>query len=182
MNQYQFEQVSRRMAQRYGKIRKGDENDYMPTLFGMESNLLNVHRRYPSSNSLRLLEAIPLALHTVEGYLTGKRADVSAFESEDNLRLKNALLMAMDPFTNPEMMESVRENTTFDLSDPADLAEFFRDSVRCVLRIEESVKLWQKKMGSNGYFLFLEESTGPDIKPEDNMHFAVPVKPAKFKE
>ena len=173
MNQYQFEQVSRRMAQRYGKIRRGDEDDHMPMLFTMESNLLKVHRRYPSSNARRLLEAIPLALHTVEGYLTGKQADVSAFESEDNRRLRDALLMACDPFTNPELREALPEEMRLTLSNQTALEGFFCEAVKCMMRLQDSAVFWEKKLGGNGYFIFSEETIGSQIKQDDKMDFLI---------
>ncbi len=97
MNQQQFERIIKDMTRRYGKMKSGTEEDHAMTLFVMETNLLKMHRAHPDSNSRRAKEAILLALYRVEGYLTGMKAETEPFESEENLRLRDALLMAFDP-------------------------------------------------------------------------------------
>ena len=54
MNQYQFEQVCRRMEKRYGKIRKGRESQYEEMLRAIETNLLTVHRLNRACDSRRV--------------------------------------------------------------------------------------------------------------------------------
>jgi len=62
VNQYQFDNICKQMEKEFGKIRKGEEEQYMSFLFPIEANLLKTHRQFPVSNSRRLLEAIPLTL------------------------------------------------------------------------------------------------------------------------
>lgn len=72
MQQYQFEKIYSQMEKEYGKIAKGDEDFHTINIFAMESNLLKVHRKFPSSNSRRLLEAIALVLFDIKSRCTGK--------------------------------------------------------------------------------------------------------------
>ena len=51
------------MEKQFGKISKGDEERHAMMLFPMEENLLKINRKYSSSNSRRLREAIFIALH-----------------------------------------------------------------------------------------------------------------------
>lgn len=170
MNQYQFERVINRMEKRYGKIKKGREQEFESFLMPMELNLMNTHRAHPSANSLRMLEAVPLVFHEIEGRMTGQAADVSAFETEDNRPLKEALLMSFDPETNPEVSAAMEENGVgFDRTDEI----FYMVPVKCMLRILDSVKMWQKNLGSDGYFHFLEEILGEAIGDTEKMNFFV---------
>ena len=91
------------MEKRYGKIKRGEEDFHSMMLFPMESNLLKIRRKHPSSNSRRLREAILLLLHRIEGYLEHEDIDVEKFENEDKVRLREALLMSFDPFTNADI-------------------------------------------------------------------------------
>ena len=173
MNQYQFEQIQRAMEQRYGKMRKGEEDAYAMMLFPMESNLLKVHRNYPGANSRRLKEAIYLALHWVDGSLKGKPKDLKTFENEDNIRLRDALLMAFDPFMNADINDILCMQGGMDLRDEDILGNYYKEPVRCVLRILDSVEHWEKQNGSDGYFLFLEEWVGSKIPRDNEMNYAV---------
>lgn len=103
MQQYQFEKIYSQMEKEYGKIAKGDEDFHTINIFAMESNLLKVHRKFPSSNSRRLLEAIALVLFDIKSRCTGETFELDSFRNEDNARLEHALLMAFDPFTNEEL-------------------------------------------------------------------------------
>ena len=125
------------MERKYGKMKCGeDEAVYANSLFSIESNLMKIHRKYPDSNSRRLEEAIPLALHFINGKLTGGDADLSRFESEENLRLRDVMLTAFDPFFNEDIAEKLKEKDgEADLADPAFLEEFYRVPVLCILRI-----------------------------------------------
>lgn len=53
MNPYQFQQVTRRMEEKYGKMKKNEEDKYAMLLFSMESNLLKIHRMHPGACTLK---------------------------------------------------------------------------------------------------------------------------------
>ena len=169
MNQNQFEMIIRKMEQRYGKMRKGDEEKHAMILFPMESNLLKVYRQYPASNSRRLKEAVCLVFHRINGYLSGEQADISKFEDEDNIRLRDALLYAFDPFSNAE----VKEILQMDLNDREVLTEYFKESVQCIRRIYDSIEYWEKSAGNNGYFEFVESYMGEKIPRDNKLDYAI---------
>ena len=155
MNTQQFEQISRIMERRYGKVKKGDEERFAMTLFPMESNLLKVWRRHPDSNSRRLDEAILLALHAVKSRTDEVDADTKKYETPENLRLKEALLASFDPEANDEIMAMIKD-AGVDWENKDEVYEFYRVSVMCMLRISDSVQHWSKRMGNDGYFEFLK--------------------------
>lgn len=62
MELYKFEKIYKDMKKEFGKIKFGNEEAHTMMLFPIEGNALKVHRKYPSSNSGHLREAIALVL------------------------------------------------------------------------------------------------------------------------
>lgn len=172
MDSQQFGQIARTMERRYGKVKKGDEERFAMMLFPMESNLLKVWRRHPDSNSRRLDEAILLALHAIKNRTDEGDADIRKYETVENRRLKEALLAAFDPESNEEIKAVVKE-AGFDWESKDEVYEFYRVPVMCMLRIRDSVQHWSKRMGSNGYFEFLEGYLGNKVPDDDEMNYSV---------
>ncbi|KAI4449795.1 hypothetical protein C823_004328 [Eubacterium plexicaudatum ASF492] len=167
MQQYQFEKIYAQMEQEFGKIEKGTEDYHTLMIYPIESNLLKTYRKFPSSNSRRLLEAIGLVLYNIRSRYTGETYAVESFRNEDNARLEHAILMAFDPFTNEELRSLMTMDPDIDLTDKETLREIYAEPVICLLRIKESVDSWIKRMGSNGYFEFSESYMGPEISGDE---------------
>ena len=165
MNPYQFEKIFSRMAKDFGKIAHGEEESYFELLMPLEIALLRTHREYPRSNSQRLKEALALTLFDLRSRYTGETPDLSAFRNEDNERLENALLMVFDPFTSEPLRLSMEEHpeTGTDLSTPDSVRAYFTPFIHCIIRLRESIDIQEKRMGSNGYFDFLEEAIGSQV-------------------
>lgn len=172
MQQYQFERIYSFMEKEFGKIKSGQEQQHEQMLFPMESNLLKVYRSDPASNSRRLKEAIALALFDIRSKYSGEEFALDKFRNKDNEKLEYALLMTFDPFTNEKIKESLASVSELDLTDVTQLHDFYAEAVICMLRIKESIDLWEKKMGSNGYFQVLENMIGAVIKGNE-MQFVI---------
>lgn len=172
VNQYQFDRIGSQMEREFGKIRKGEENAHMMMLFPMEGNMLKVHRSHPESNSRRALEAIVITLFEIQSYLSDDEYNLDSFRSAENERLVQALLMAFDPFTNIDIREALEE-ASVDLGSTEALKELYGEPVRCLLKIKESVELWSRERGADGYFRFIENTIGAAVKRDQEMDFAV---------
>ncbi len=167
MQRYQFEKIYSQMEKEFGKIKKGEEEGHEMMLFPMEGNALKIHRANPKSNSRRLREAIALVLFDIKNRCTGENYDVENFRDEDTAKLEQALLMAFDPFTNEDIRKILGDQT-----DPEKLHEYYKEPVMCLLRIKESIDIWEKQAGSNGYFEFIENLMGSQITG-DEMQFSI---------
>ena len=172
MELYQFEKIYSQMEKEFGKIRKGEEEQYAMLLFPLEGNALKVHRAHPVSNSRRLREAIALVLFDIKEKYTGEQQDVSKFRNEDNARLEKALLMAFDPFSNEEVANLLKQQTQTDKLTPEMLKRYYKEPIMCLLRLKDSIDTWEKKSGSDGYFVFIESYIGSGIK-ETEMNFTI---------
>ena len=52
------------------------------------------------------------------------------------------------------------------------LKEYYKFPVMCLLRIKDSIDLWEKQSGSNGYFDFVENYMGDEIRGTE-MNFSI---------
>lgn len=168
---YNLERICGRMAQKFGTIKKGEEERYHYLLFVMESNALKLHREDPKRDSRRAIEAIQITLMTIDGYLTDTEYDFGSLLTEENEPLVRGYLMAFDPFTNEEVKMTVSE--TWNLDQTEDLRSYYEPAVRCLTRLEKSVEMCIKEGGSDGYFQFLERAVGEAIPKNQKMEYAV---------
>ena len=99
--------------------------------------------------------------------------------SEENERLVQALLMAFDPFTNSEIRTALEE-ASVDLGSMEALKELYGEPVRCLLKIKDSVELWSRERGADGYFRFIENTIGTAVERDQKMNFAVAVPGLSF--
>lgn len=171
INRYNFDRISSRMSQKFGTIKRGDEEDHALLLFPMESNMLKLHRENEKRDSRRAIEAIHICLLTIDGYLTDTEYDFGNLMSEENEALAKGLLMSFDPFTNDEVREVLGE--TRDLDSKEELESYFQEPVKCLLRLEKSIETWSKARGNDGYFNYIEDLMGDTIKRDLKMNYSV---------
>lgn len=172
MQLYQFEKIYSQMQKEFGKIKKGDEELYEMILLPLEGNALKIHREFPSSNSRRLREAIALALFYIKDKYTGEISDVDKFRNADNERLEKALLMAFDPYNNDEVRDVLEEEFQTKEFTKEMLKAYYKVPCMCMLRIKESIDIWEKQGGANGYFEFIENYMGNHLTG-NKMEFGV---------
>lgn len=177
MQRYQFDKIYSEMENEFGKIYKGEEYLFSENLFILESNLLKIHRKYPSSNSRRLREAIALTLFTVKANYTGEEFCTDNFRNENNERLEQVLLKTFDPFSNTLIWDICVSQCGLDFTNQQLLWEFYIEPVLCILRIKNSIDTWEKKRGPNGYFEFLEDVIGKTVSGNE-LDYILPEYPA----
>lgn len=168
-----FERITTNMARTFGKVKKGKEADYALELASIEGNLLKMYRMNKTNNGRRVLEAIRICLFIIDGYLNDWEYDLSKYRTPENESLVKAVLMAFDPFTNEAVKEAL--SNEYDWHSPDDLRKYFTPPIQCLLRIEESVELWTKRNGADGYFIFTEEFMGHMVPFDDQMNFVAPL-------
>lgn len=182
MNAYQFEQISRKLQKEHGKIQRGNEESYSMVLFTLEGNALKIHRRNPAANEMRMIEAINLVLNMIAGRIEGEIPDLSAFENSENILLRDALLMAFDPFTNEEVKENLSVKGMHRFSDKEFRKKYYHVPVLCLMRILESVEFWRKSFGEGSYFDHCEKSFGEMAVKDDKMHYTITIDPQEYQE
>ncbi|MCL2322529.1 MAG: hypothetical protein FWC47_10575 [Oscillospiraceae bacterium] len=169
VDNYKFDKILSKMGNEYGKIRKGDEEPFEFMLYPMESNLLKLHRINKKRDDYCAIKAIKICLFTIDEYINDVEYDLDKFMDDNTKALANGLLMAFDPFTN----EDLRAVINLDLNDKDELRKYFKDHIKCLIRIESSIEFWTKEYGASGYFMFTEDQFGAAVKRNDKMDFVV---------
>ncbi|MDO4521255.1 MAG: hypothetical protein Q4B44_06400 [Erysipelotrichaceae bacterium] len=164
------------MERRYGKVNKGYEDEFTPVFFAIESNMMIVHRKHRAANGRRAKEAVMLALHRIEAIVTGEEKDLSAFENPENKLLFNAIMYAIDPLASEKGKERFSQagGDEAKLKDLEYLHDMYIVPSRCLMRIAESIDMWTKNMGPDGYFNFMEGNMGSHVSDEMNVCFTLP--------
>jgi small nuclear ribonucleoprotein (snRNP)-like protein len=165
---YKLDRISSRMAKNHGTIPRGREEDYAFQLAVMEGNLLKLHRGNSNRTGRHALTAIKMALLTVDGYLRKVEYDYERFVTPENQVFLHGLLMSFDAYTNMEIHEVIEERGV-----DFNLEKHFVTVIKCLLRIEKSVKLWTDKLGPNGYFDFIEKNMGHMVDHNKEMNYSV---------
>lgn len=165
VNNYKMEKIASNMTKKFGKIKRGEEDNFTMELFTMEANLIKTHRLYPDYRSRRVIEAINLFLLKIDAYLSnGIEYDFSGQLKDGNKVFLEALQMSCDPFYNKELKSTLDQD--IDLDDIETREKIFEVPVKCLLRIKKSVEMWIRELGNYGYFKFLEEQMGSQIEGE----------------
>jgi hypothetical protein len=165
VNAYNFKKISSRMAKEFGTIKKGYEELFTNVLLPMESNLIKTNRKYGIDNGRRADEAICICLLTIDGYINQIEYDLDPYLSKANEPFVTAMLYSFDPFSNDSIKKFAEE--TCDLTTKEGMRDYFELLVKCLLRIQDSIEMWTKELGINGYFVFLEEQIGGSVPYDD---------------
>jgi hypothetical protein len=168
VNSYQFEKIFSRMQKEYGSIKKGQENRYDMFLYTLESNALKVHRANPACTSRMMQRGIALTLFDLQEEISGRKSDVNDFRSEPAAAFEHALRMAFDPLINEEVALQIEPLVT-----QQEKKQYYKLYIQCMLRINDSIELWDKHYGSNGYFKYIESTIG-NLVGKDQMNYSIP--------
>lgn len=167
---YKLNRISSLMAKEFGTIPKGEEDEepYWQILFSLESNILRVHRKNNLFAGSRAIEAIRMSLLIIDGYIKGIEYGYSRFTNEANQTFMQAILMSFDPFINPEIKRKLKKDKYI-----LNVKDYFTLPIRCLLRIEKSIKLWSEDFGENGYFQIIEGTMGKGVKDNNKIDFSI---------
>lgn len=98
---------------------------------------------------------------------------MESFSNQENNKLAHALLMAFDPFTNKEIREVIEGEQILDLSKKEELKKIYKELVMCINRIKDSVEVWEKRGGANGYFDFISSTIGKVVKQDEQLNYSI---------
>ena len=71
--------------------------------------------------------------------------------------------MAFDPYTNAEVMELLKQQENTEELSQEMLKGYYKLSFMCLLS-KDSIDTWEKRSGADGYFDFIEDYMGSQIK------------------
>ncbi len=158
----QFRNIARRMERTYGTISKEDQEKYMQLLMSLEGNMFFAHQEVHAS-SVDAQYAVLMALYYIRDRMEGTETDLERFETHKNLALKHALLLSFDPFTSEEIAPVLEKAGYENWKDAEFLKTYYPPYIRALLKLYSSIELWNRELGSNGYFQFLTASMGKNF-------------------
>jgi hypothetical protein len=169
---YDLKRITSRMAQKFGRIYKGQEESYAMLLHSMESNMLKARTNLPDMTGNDAKEAVSISLFKIKGYLNNEVYDLDEYINDNTSALVHALMSSFDPFTNPSINGIL--SPIKDLEDLQFLRNYFSEPIMCLVRIDNSIDLWTKVNGKFGYFEFIENQLAGSFD-KDQMSFSVPL-------
>lgn len=174
INRYKFDNVAVQMKKEVGSIKKGDEGAYEFELFVIEREIVKFYLKNRNINDLRVIEAIKICLLKIKGYFLGTIYNYSGFTEPVSIEFADRLIKTFDPFENEEIYSSCK--TLYDFHSKEGLREYLEIPAKCFIRILESVELWTKEGGKQGYLDFISGQIGQAVDVNDEkVHFIVRV-------
>lgn len=157
VNRYQFDKIVQVMKNEIGSIRKGRESEYEGELRILEQFLYESYPKY-HVNGRQLSEIMKVVLWDIKSYMEHTEYDYSKwmedlyreyadeietlFLPDKNKRLENILRISPDSMSSEERKE------------------YLKLPAKCIIRVLESIEMWTKERGADGYYNFIEEFFG----------------------
>lgn len=152
LNYYDMKRILSRVEKDFGKIERGEEDNYNPQLDYIEHAIYDLQRIIPISD-YELQEVITAVIYDLKGYVDNKKYDYSSIIDEKVIKFANELEYLFNPFVNEEIkINELAKN---------DIKGMFTLPIICLNRINTSIEFWRRLYGKNGYFRMLEEMVVP---------------------
>jgi len=156
VNRYQFDSVVSKTKQGINPILRGEENGiYFEYLAMIELQMYDFHLEY-NINGRQAAEILQLVLYDIKGIAENEEYDCTKWEEECYRSCADTIESLFMPEKNPELQADLKKPTV--LND-----DYFELSRKVIVRIYESVGLWTKKLGPDGYFSFIGQYVGTEI-------------------
>ncbi|MBQ9273435.1 MAG: hypothetical protein IJ228_01360 [Succinivibrio sp.] len=179
LSAYDLKKIPVRLVRRFPQCKVPNEPPEENAMFMMniEGNILQTYLEHPQTNTQAVEEGLRIALYSIYDRLTGESHDPSKVLSEANSLYRHAILYAVDPFENDEIMSAVKQDPDFDLQDKDSLLDFYAMPIEALLRVLDSLQIRNEMHGYNGYLKFLSTEFIHALKPNGKLTFACKISP-----
>lgn len=146
VNRYNFDSIVSKTQKEITPIRKGKEDEYAGSLNLLERKILSIYKRY-HINGRQTQEIIQVVLLDIKGILDHEDYDCSRWcepcyrECADELE---ALFL-------PDLNQDLKKLIAVEVLDSG----YFELARKCLVKIHDSIGLWTKEYGADGYFNFI---------------------------
>jgi len=149
---YDLTRIVSRINKEYGSI-EGYEEYYNPQLDLLEHYIYEIWEEIPLKDT-EIILVLQMILFDLKGAIENKEYDYKEFLTKEIKKYKVKLECYMNPFKNNELKKVLKG---VNLEDKEDLKDLFDYPLKFLARIIESIELWRKERGANGYLNMLEE-------------------------
>ncbi|WP_416326832.1 hypothetical protein [[Eubacterium] hominis] len=166
LNAYQLEKVEGRLRKEYGYIAHGEEDYYLDGLNLYENNLKSLAQRH-QLNSRELKKIVEMWMYFLYGSLHDTTYDFSKVADEDLIGMAKMLDYNSNILHNETLFEKIKkEHPDLDFSLRENLDRVFKMSFLLLGRIYESMRFWEKELGSDGYLSYLKQIGEFDVEDD----------------
>ncbi|MCD7840728.1 MAG: hypothetical protein LUG46_08900 [Erysipelotrichaceae bacterium] len=143
---------SRYINKHYGAL-KDQVRSFEPELYAIESRLIVLHEHYQLS-SREATKIIQIVINRLLDIKDQTTSDYSDYASEDLLYMADGLEYILNPYKNEEVANIIQSNA--DINDMNNYDYIFKNVFLCLDRILDSIRLWDKEFGVDGYFRYIK--------------------------
>ena len=143
----------RNIQRQYGKL-KSDVEELEDELFSIEALLLFYNRVY-LTNALEIKKIIHIVINRLFDLKNHYTSDYTDYAHEDILCLADDLEEICNPYMNPQLYDFLSQYV--DLKDESQFDYIFKNVFLCLARILVSIDKFEKELGKNGYFHFINQ-------------------------
>ena len=154
LTEYDMKRVLSLATKEYGKIERGEEEQYNPQIDYIEHKIYELFSKTYISD-YELQEVIPMVIYDLKGYIDNKLYDYTNIRDEKLNNFAKDLEMLFNPFINPDIKINKKAKE--------DLKGLFTLPIICLVRINASIEFWRKAYGKDGYFKMLREMVVPIV-------------------
>lgn len=148
VNRYNFDSIVKKTKQAITPIPSGEEDAfYMPYLAAVEYRLYDYHLKQDIKGR-HAQEILQLVLFDIKSAIGPEEYDCSKWIETYYLPCADAIEQLFLPEKNPNLKKSLRD-------DALENDRFFELARKVIVRIHESIGLWTKEHGPDGYFNFI---------------------------
>ncbi|MCD7892995.1 MAG: hypothetical protein LUG60_04755 [Erysipelotrichaceae bacterium] len=143
---------SRYITKHYGNL-KDNMRSLEPELYAIESRLIILHEQYQLSSreAMKIIQIVINRLLDVKDQTT---SDYSDYATEDLLYMADGLEYILNPYKNEEVAKIIQPYVN--INDHGNYDYIFKNVFLCLNRILESIQLWDKEFGVDGYFRYIK--------------------------
>lgn len=152
IDDYHLEKNISRVKKECGYIIENKEDDYYFELNTIETTLYSYYLVYEIS-SKDAKKIIMQLINILYGYIHQQNIDFFTDEDKKIYIMTKFLEEKCNPYLNDNIKEIIKDQ--IEIKHENDF-EIFKPMLKCLERIYRSIIFWDKRLGTNGYFEFLE--------------------------
>lgn len=171
LGEYAFDKQDERrnlrsIQRKYGEL-KSDIGDLEDELFVLECHLLVFHEVH-FVNSLETKKIIHVVIQRLLDIQNHDTTDFSDYVHEDLLCFADGLEQICNPYVNEHLEKYLSQYIEID---DHHYDQIFKNVFLCLARILKSIDRWDKELGKDGYFNFIEQYIDVDGCIEEGPEF-----------
>lgn len=157
LGEYSFDKSDERrnlrnIKRRFGEL-KSNVGPLEDELMVLEAHFLVLHKQY-KVNSHELKKIIHVVMNQILNQEDHDTSEYSDYAHEDLLCLADGVEQICNPYANIELKKYLEQY--IQVNDD-NYGKIFKNVLLCLVKTIQSIDMWEKELGKDGYFRFIEQ-------------------------